>query len=287
MYALACVAVAACTLPAAGDKTKDDAAVKTVERVNKYRAAAGLAPVTLDLQLTRACQAHADYLAAHLNPLADKAGDPHAEKPGLPGYSKAGATAARMSVISYNRGLAGPVGPHVVDSFMATLFHRIAFLRPDLKRIGYGEARFGKQEVWAVLDARSGRQAGEASNQTVIFPGDQQKDVPLLFLVPELPNPIPPEGRQERAGYTVTVMFGAAARVRGAQLVLRDGKGNEVPGWFSSPEKPAVERLQQSNTVALIPKAALRPRTTYTATATATVDGQAWSKTWTFTTAAK
>jgi hypothetical protein len=264
----------------------DDDAAKAVARLNAVRAAAGLKPVKLDPKISAGCLAHAKYLVKNVHPLKGAPVNPHDESKDLAGYTKEGEQAGQKAEISFSRG-GNAFGADVIDGFMNCFYHRIAFIRPDLARIGFAQVRFGDKECWMVLDARSGREPGEHSSQTVAYPADKQKNIPLLFTEHESPDPLPPEGRNNRAGFPITVTFPESAKVEGADLILRDGTGKEVAGWFSSPEKPAGKREQQYNTVALIPKAPLRVRTTYTATLSATVDGKELRKTWVFTTVSK
>jgi hypothetical protein len=263
----------------------DDVAAKTVEKLNAYRTGAGLKPVVLDPKLTAGCVAHAQYLAKNVNPRKGAA-NPHEENKDLPGYSEEGEKTSMRAAVNFSFGVA--LGPEVVDELMGCFFHRIALIRPDLARVGSARVIFGaEKDCWNVLDAKGGREPGEASKETVAYPGDKQQNVPLLFAKNEAPNPIPPEGRKNRAGFPITVTFPEDAKIEAAELVLQDGAGKEVPGWFSSPEKPAFRPEYQYNTVTLIPKQPLRPKTTYTATLKAKVDGKEYSKKWTFTTANK
>jgi hypothetical protein len=264
----------------------DGDAAQAVARLNTVRAAAGLKPVTLDANLSAGCLSHAKYLAKNVHPLKGAPANPHDESKDLAGYTKEGEQAGHMAEISYSRG-SNAFGAEVIDEFLNCFYHRIAFIRPDLARFGFAQVRFGDKECWMVLNARSGREPGEDSSQTIAYPADKQKNIPLLFTEHESPDPIPPEGKNNRAGFPITVTFPDTAKVEGADLILRDSKGKDVEGWFSSPEKPAGKRELQYNTVALIPKAPLRVRTTYTATVTATVDGKEWRKTWVFTTVSK
>jgi hypothetical protein len=263
----------------------DDVAAKTVEKLNAYRTAAGLKPVVLDPKLTAGCLAHAQYLAKNVNPRKNPA-NPHEEKKDLPGYSEEGEKTAMRAAVNFSFGKA--LGPESIDEFMSCFFHRISLIRPDLVRVGQARVIFGaEKDCWNVLDAKGGREPGEASKETVCYPGDKQMNVPLMFAMNEAPNPIPAEGRKNRAGFPITVTFPEDAKVEGGELVLRDSAGKDVSGWFSSPEKPAFRPEYQYNTLALIPKVALRAKTTYTATVTAKVDGKDWTRTWTFTTASK
>ncbi len=106
-----------------------------LRRLNEVRAQAGLEAATLDEQLSRACGLHAAYVARNLeNPNVAGMGV-HDEDPALPGYTKEGARAGAVSVIAV-----APDAEESVDSWMATLYHRLPLLDPRVRRVGYGQA---------------------------------------------------------------------------------------------------------------------------------------------------
>jgi uncharacterized protein YkwD len=262
------------TGPSRGAVKDHEAAARAVlEQVNDYRQAAGLGAVALDPALTKSCQAHADYLVRN-------AGDPsiqglgaHDEDPKLPGCSVAGHRAGRASDIYF-----GPDPEAAVDFWMASLFHRVPLLAPELKRIGYGVAGTGTERV-AVLNVHG----GHGSGRPVLWPADGAKDVPLAYHAGERPDPIP-ESKTKKAGYPVSVAFPTGTTVTEAAARLSDPDGKEVSIWLSSPEKSVDAELQR-NSVCLIAQESLKPKTSYTVTVSARVDGADWKKTWSFTTA--
>jgi uncharacterized protein YkwD len=252
-------------LPRRGPKT-------VLERVNEFRRIAGLTPVVMDDDLTAGCEAHVKYLVRNARHPSVEGLGAHQEDPKLPGYSEAGTRAGKMSDISFG------TDPLIsVDAWMATFFHRTPVLDPDLTRIGFAASPEREWRWVCVLDVQSGR----GSNHPVFWPPDKRKDVPLAYQTGEVPDPIP-QSQTKRAGYPVTVRFPLSAGVKDAVLALKAGD-EEVPGWVSSPEKPAAADLQR-NTVSFIAEQPLRPATTYTATIKARVDGRDWSQTWSFTT---
>jgi hypothetical protein len=256
-------------------QTADADAAKVVERINVHRKAAGLEPVAIDPAMSKACAAHAAYLVTNVDHPSTQGLGLHAEDPKLPGYSKEGERAGKASVI-----FLGLEGEPAVDGWMGSLFHRIPLLQSRLRKIGYGVARGGPATVTVVLDATNGMGAGKDST-VVLYPAEDQKDVPPAF-VPEIPDPIP-DSISNKAGYPVTAIFAEGALIKDVKASLKDGDGNEVPVWLSSPEKPAAADYQR-NTVGMIPKKPLKPGTTYTATVSALVRGKAWAKSWSFTT---
>ena len=89
---IACVAVLLTAAPAHAITSVD-----AIERLNALRVANGLPPLAADPVMTQECQAHARYMA--LNDGWDSGGA-HDQTPGRPGYSEAGARAARRNDVS-------------------------------------------------------------------------------------------------------------------------------------------------------------------------------------------
>jgi uncharacterized protein YkwD len=264
--------------------TEDDAdgkgiwAQKALARVNAYRELAGLPPVTLDAGLSRGCLAHARYLALNLGHQATAGLGAHDEDLSLPGASGEGRTAGKASDIAI--GDSTPL--HGIDSWMATLYHRVPILEPNLKTVGYGCARARRLGWVIVMNVQGGRERGKLRPAPVLYPAPDQTGVPLHFPISgEEPNPIP-ENKTGKAGYPITAFFPEDQPLRSASAILTDGNNREVAVWFSTSETPANPQFAklQGNTVCLIPKEPLRPNTIYTVL----LRGQSWQKSWQFTT---
>jgi hypothetical protein len=104
----------------------------------------------------------------------------------------------------------------------------------------------------------------------VVWPYDGMTDVPTHF-APELPNPVP-GADQTTFGYPLTLQIGAYRGDGAAPTIevrLREGsdRGPEVACHVSTPLAPSNPDLKLSDAWCLIPKAPLKPGTTYAATA--------------------
>jgi uncharacterized protein YkwD len=250
-------------------------------KVNAYRQRAGLKPVALDAALCGPCLAHARYLVINEGHEKLQGLLAHQEFPGLPGYSAEGDKAGRASDIGI-----GDYEPiDAVDSWMATLYHRVPILEPNLKTVGFGCAR-GRRQGWVtVLDVNSGRERAPRPH-AVYCPSPDETNVPLSFPNGgETPNPIP-DDEDGRAGYPVTASFPDGEAPTSASGKLTDDKGAEVRCWFSSAAKPAnpMHAKLQGNTICLIPEDPLLPSRTYHVHLQGMVAGKAWEKRWKFTT---
>jgi len=227
-----------------------------LEAVNGHRTRAGLGKVRLSASLSRACDLHALYLSK--NDARGLSG--HEEDPKAPGYSEEGAKAGKRSVIS-------PFAPQEtplegVDSLMATLYHRVSLLQPELSEIGIGWAYRRDGIGHLVIDVSTIDLRTDLKLYPVVYPVNGQKEVPLDFGLGarETPNPIPAEGTS--AGYPITIQLVERKKPYDVEAKLfLDNK--EVDCWFSSPASPARDDWPQPGTVGLIPVQKLRPDTTY------------------------
>ncbi len=254
---------------------------RALAKVNAYRASAGLNPVVLDETLSQSCLKHARYLVINEGHSSLQGLKAHEEDLKLPGSSAEGDAAGRASNIAF-----GDYEPiDAIDGWMATLYHRVLILEPNLQSIGFGCAR-GRRQGWAtVMNVSSGRDKSERPH-AVFYPAPDQTGVPLNFPNGgEEPNPIP-DDKDGRAGYPVTAFFPKKEPLKNAVATLTDANGAAVACWFSNLEKPANPKFagHQGNTVCLIAKVPLAPKTTYQVLIKGTLAGKAWEKKWQFTT---
>jgi uncharacterized protein YkwD/DNA-directed RNA polymerase subunit RPC12/RpoP len=143
------------------DRFADDLETKILSQVNAVRRTAGLSPVRLDSELSRVCQSHARYLAINESNAPERTWNVHTEDPKLPGATPEGARAAKASVIAV------VLDPQTcVEGWMATLYHRIPILRPDLERVGFGHARLHGRRWACVLDTGTGRASRPSANRS-------------------------------------------------------------------------------------------------------------------------
>jgi len=113
-----------------------------LDRVNFWRALAGLTTVSNDQNLSAAAENHSRYLVKHglegkLKEL--DAGGAHNEDPSDPWYTTSGLGAAKNADVDPPcRGCPSLSASQEIDGFIAIPFHRLAILDPDLENVGYG-----------------------------------------------------------------------------------------------------------------------------------------------------
>ncbi len=247
--------------------------------VNAARAAAGQATVTLDASLSASAANHCFYWLAN-NALGAVSGlGIHLETAGTPGFT--GVRAGDRDVAAGWRGGAvaedithrGGPGPAVAD-WVDSVYHRFPIIRPDMHTLGYADCAIGPLPM---EDMEFGYGSLPAGAGPVLVPGDGQGGVPTTFLDNELPDPLP-TGAPRNAGCPVTVTFLESSAVVLRSFSLRDASGAEVPAYTLSPS------ALNENSATLLAKAPLKGGSTYTAHLTATIDGRAYDRTWTFRT---
>lgn len=228
--------------------------------------------LALDRPLSDGCRAHARYLLKHPEQQSQWP-EAHEEFPDHEGFSVEGSRAGLSSVI-----FPGGLSPtEAVDGWLGTFYHRLPLLDPGVVRIGFGE-----EGGVTVLDATSMVRPFPAMTW-VPYPHEAARGVPTAF-VPELPNPVPGQDPSS-FGYPVSVQFFSFPKDFDVKFTLHEGgsaKGTPVDCWLSSPSAPTNPRLAPPAAFCLIPKAHLRPNTTYTARVEGIPDNEPY--TWSFTT---
>jgi hypothetical protein len=249
-----------------------------MDAANGVRSALGVVALQEDPALDEAAQAHAYYYLFNANQSQVSGTGIIAEDSSLPGY-----TGSRSIDRDRHFGYGGARGvelanhlltaPASVHSSANSVYHRLPLLDREVVAAGYGEARVGPIGI-SVLDLGAGP---PATGDPIAYPADGQSDVPAAFVGAEVPDPLP-QGSITPAGYPVTLVVGGAQQlaVTTGRLLGRDGK--EVASYTLSPGNQIG-----ASQWALVPKRPLEPGTKYTVEVSGTVDGQSFSRRWSFT----
>jgi hypothetical protein len=235
--------------------------------------------VHLDPRLSASALSHSFYwLFNYFSPSVNGLGI-HREARGDPGFT-AVYPWTRAAVFGYPNPRIGEDITHsgapdsAVAEWVNSVFHRFAIMRPDLRVIGYGEANLGSVYM---EDMEFGfAVAGPAA--PVLYPAAGQLHVPATFVDNELPDPVPP-GKPRTTGYPVTVTFSEAENVSMHAFTLTSPGGAVLAAYVLSPAGST------ENSASLLPVAPLVAGAVYTARISATVNGAAYTRTWTFTVA--
>jgi uncharacterized protein YkwD len=256
----------------------DTVELRVKRRVDRYRAAVGLLPVTLDAKLSKGCMEHARYMQLNKDSDAIAGLNAHRQRPNLKGASASGAACGTAADLFF-----GVSDLEVaVDGWMSTLYHRRPILSPTLERIGVGYAKLRDGSYMAALMFVDAYGADVSTKWPVAYPADNQGGVPLEF-GDEVPNPVPGGAR---AGYPITLQFPPYDKVTGVRAKLVDKSGKDVAFYLSDPEHPAMASFGQYGVVSLIPKLPLSPNSRYEVKVDATWKGKAGTWRWSFTTLA-
>jgi hypothetical protein len=232
-----------------------------IAQLNALRAGVGLSPVTYDDTLSRGCKKHATY--HRLNPTQRL----HSEDPARAGYTKAGDSAARSSVLVYG---ADPTA--VLGAWESAPYHRMALLEPRLVASGFW-SEFGVSCMQAVALDQSLRTPVLTA---YTYPASGQRDVATTFWCNELPNPCELVRRSARSaptGMNISVQF------NGPWLRIEDVVVSSAS--VAAAGRPPVDLTVLTREsvlrggLVLIPHRPLRAGKTYAAAATGTVVARA------------
>ncbi len=271
-----------------------------LNRLNQYRAAAGLAPYVYDPRLSVMGQAHADYLLANAG--ANIAFG-HFEIASNRYYTKAGDEAARTS------GLVGadPDPLDALEGLMSGVFHRVQFLRPEETRVGMGSsydaAKIGGGTLFVTREPAAGSAKPKRPFRFIVFPPDGFNDA-LSTFNNEFPDPRP--GHQPNdppTGYPITIslVWDDVKAFENAAVTVTNERGDVVPAWVSFPGKPAVASPDMSiysgdaasivqgyrdnyDAVFVLPKQPLERGVAYAVRAELKIAGKTETLSWTFRT---
>jgi uncharacterized protein YkwD len=263
------------SVPAKADEvTPTPEQQKALDRINYYRALAGVPPAHLDPALMQSASSHANYVK--LNGWSET----HNESAGKPGF-----TGADMQDRAEHFGYKGWVNEDMaaigepvaaVDGLMNTVSHRTPILEPAYTDIGYGFAT-GKNAVDVIS---FGSTTGKYTyNPPIIqFPPDNFASFGTTFWG-ESPNIF--SGVSFPIGNPVTLTYRGTGKMElvpeESQLVGADGaKIDSVTAVGTTYTTRA--------TYIIAARKPLAKNATYTVTMTYKIDGNKESRTWSFTT---
>jgi uncharacterized protein YkwD len=262
-----------CTVTHAAADDLESQRSAALARINQWRAAIGVAPLTRHPALDQSAQAHAQYYK--LNNGSGGVGI-HDEKPGLPGFTgvdffdRAQAAGYPSRNVNENMGLTGNQLTSL-DWYIGTINHRLTLLDPRYIHIGFGVVNdtvkvdvvdLGTPDWHATADPiwEQWPPNGAAGIGTS-FDGES----PNAFASASYPIGTPITLKYNGTG---SVTFTSATITANGQTV--PSFANIGTGWITR------------NTDLIATTAPMRPGTDYTVTVTGTAGGQSFSRAWGF-----
>jgi len=245
-----------------------------LERINQYRALAGVPPMAAHPALKEAAAGHVRYYEANQGAEGLAGLGLHEQDPAAPGFTgvemddRAKAAGYDAGTVTENAGF-GRLDA-AVEWYIGTVNHRLPLLHPSALDVGMAHsptAGFG------IVDVGLRRDRLDVELPSV-YPPHGAADVPTEWDGAETPDPAP--GVPRPLGYPITAAFARYQQVAWVTTELRDAAG--TPLEVSSP------RTDWMRAVAIIPHRPLVSGQTYTARVEAIVDDATVTKAWSFTT---
>lgn len=252
-----------------------------IERTNSYRAAVGVPPLSEDPAVAEGAEAHAYFYLFNFGQSQLQGLGIHTEDPSLPGF-----TGANSLVRDHKFGYTGNRGAEVINHvavpegsvqvWMDSVYHRYPLLARETSVAGYGEAGLGIASI-SIMDLGVG---DPGRGDAIVYPVPDQPDVPAYFNGQEVPDPVP-QGASFPVGYPITLQVGASQTLTVISGRLFGSDNQEVPSYTLQPGSSGVTQSEW----ALLAQRPLKAGARYTAEVIGKVDGQDFSKRWSFTVA--
>lgn len=256
---------------------------------NYHRQAAGLFPIKRLGELDVPCYKHAYYMKT--NQLLE-----HYEDPELPGYTEEGDIAGGSSNIArdMNNSMVS-----AIERWLNGTYHRFYMIESYLTATGFGiDGPSSDGFYYTCLDIstqldgievvgdETDKTYFDASNVRAIHsPGVNQINVPTTFTAGEWPDPLYKFNGTYPAGYPITVTPGMRDYIDDLYLQLYGPTGEKIFAYWQPPgDSEDPNGLYQGSSYSLIPASPLAAQTKYKVKMTGTVNDQAYTKEWYFTT---
>ncbi len=264
-------------------------------RLNGYRAAVHIPPVSEDAALSIGDAAHARYLVENYGEAvargAHLGAEMHTEQAGAPGYSAAGLEAASASDVAQwaGHGAASFSAEQAIDGWIAIPFHRLPILSPRLKRAGYGQY-CSEGRCAAALNVLTGaermRPIPNLFKDPIQFPADGST-IALKTAGGEWPDPLSScPGYALPTGPPITLQLGSWYQPKmSAFSIKRDGTEVAACGFdansYANPDFAVQQTgrgvLRDYGAVVVIPREPLIAGSTYSVSITADGKPYTWS----------
>jgi uncharacterized protein YkwD len=252
-----------------------------LDKINTVRSTLGVGPLAEDPAIAEGAEAHAYFYLFNIGQSQLQGLGIHTEDPSLPGF-----TGANSLVRDQHFGYTGNRGAEVINQvatadgsvqvWIDSVYHRYPLLAAETNAMGYGQADLGIASI-SIMDLGVG---SPGHTDALLYPRADQTEVPAYFSDQEVPDPLP-QGAAVPVGYPITLQVGAAQTLTVSSGKLFGPDNQEVPSYTL---QPGASNLTQSEW-ALMAQHPLTPGARYTVEVTGKLDGQDFSRRWSFTVA--
>jgi uncharacterized protein YkwD len=252
--------------------------------INFRRGQAGVPALTQNARLDTAAQGHSDWQRRN-NTVS------HEQAPGTPGFT--GATMRdRLTAAGYTfsgsyaygeviAAITNKDGFGMVDELITAIYHRFVIFEPVFKEVGTGAATTSSNYSYLTANMAANNGYGPGVNGLVNWPYSNQTGVTRSFFSDtEAPDPIP---NANEVGYPISVHANITSVLTVQTFSVRAKGGALLPvaliakGVDTRPETP-------TSAAAIIPLQPLAAATTYEVSFVGSLNGNAVSRNWSFTT---
>src|SRR5450830_215987 len=172
-------------------------------------------------------------------------------------------------------------GFYHAEELVAAIYHRFVVFEPLFREMGTGAVTNASNYTYFTTDfaANNGYGPGIGRGNLVTYPVNNQLAVPPNFLSDsESPDPVP---NQNEVGYPISVHADNTSTITVTSFTVRPRGGADLPTRLLS---KAVDSDTPKSAAAVIPLTRLAAGTTYDVSFSGTVDGNAVTRSWSFTT---
>jgi uncharacterized protein YkwD len=247
-------------------KQKDTAFLNRMEsegmaKLNAIRASLGLPTISINPNLTKAAQSHSNYLVKYhlISHIQTNKNDSE--------YFTGAYADDRAAYYGYNKKVGEGISFQTrntvtgIEKLIAAPYHRVTLLDPNYNEGGIGFNDTTDDFNPTVINLADNNNDFTESGP-VLYPTDNQQNVPTEWFANESPNPLRFWGLDDvYVGYPITIsMYGAnKGKLVAKSVSLKNEKGEDVPFYLVDGNKDGT-----LSSIFIIPKQPLAQGTKYT-----------------------
>ena len=253
---------------------------------NFRRQQVGLPPLTRNVRIDAAAQAHSDY--QRLNNTIT-----HTQTAGRAGFTgedlltrlnQAGYTFSPRTAYAYGEVISSTgdaSGFYMAEELVAAIYHRFVIFEPSFKEAGGGSAVSGNGTFYFTTNfaANNGYGPGLGTGKIATYPFANQERVPAVFNSDyESPDPV---AGQNEVGYPISVHADISSALVVQNFSVKPRAGANLPVKLLTNQ---TDRETPRSAAAIVPLVVLSSNTLYDVEFVGTADGVAVQRNWSFRT---